>query len=190
MRDAGMKNMDGTHGTSKQDLAACVAAGNQPSRLWGFGEWRHAAVMSRTAKTPVATIADFRGVTSWLWVICARCQYRHQLHLRPRSSGGRQGLEPVDVNQARAPRILSEVQMLRRQLGSDAGPVVQIGVRVRYKTRRSRKDAHLHLLCAEGCEHLCQSRSRTWAHGPETVRERVTGYGCLAAYCSTSRSSQ
>jgi hypothetical protein len=32
--------------------------------------------MNRTANMPVASLADLRGVTPWLWVICARCQHR------------------------------------------------------------------------------------------------------------------
>jgi hypothetical protein len=39
-----------------QDVAASPRAGNQPSWLSKFGEWRQAAVMSRTANTPVATL--------------------------------------------------------------------------------------------------------------------------------------
>jgi hypothetical protein len=32
--------------------------------------------MSRTASMPVATLADLRGVTPWLWVICEHCLHR------------------------------------------------------------------------------------------------------------------
>jgi DNA-directed RNA polymerase subunit RPC12/RpoP len=32
--------------------------------------------MPRIAATPVATLADLRRVTPWLWVICARCLRR------------------------------------------------------------------------------------------------------------------
>ena len=57
----------GTYYITNQHVAACAGAGNQPSWLSGLRERRHAAVMSRTAKTPVATLADLRGVTPWLW---------------------------------------------------------------------------------------------------------------------------
>jgi len=39
--------------------------------------------MSRTANMPVATLADLRGVTPWLWVICARCLRRTPTALAP-----------------------------------------------------------------------------------------------------------
>jgi hypothetical protein len=32
---------------------------------------------------PVATLADLRGVTPWLWVICARCLRRTPTALAP-----------------------------------------------------------------------------------------------------------
>jgi hypothetical protein len=39
--------------------------------------------MSRTPKLPVSTLADLRGVTRWLWVICARCLRRTPTALAP-----------------------------------------------------------------------------------------------------------
>src|SRR6516162_7428728 len=39
--------------------------------------------MPRMATTPVATLADLRGVTPWLWVICERCLHRAPTALAP-----------------------------------------------------------------------------------------------------------
>jgi hypothetical protein len=38
---------------------------------------------SRTANMSVATFANLRGVTPWLWVICERCLYRSPTALAP-----------------------------------------------------------------------------------------------------------
>jgi hypothetical protein len=39
--------------------------------------------MIRRPLTPVATLANLRGVTPWLWVICDRCQHRSPTALAP-----------------------------------------------------------------------------------------------------------
>src|SRR5262249_49008052 len=39
--------------------------------------------MSRATNMPLATLGDLRGVTSWLWVICARCLRRTPTALAP-----------------------------------------------------------------------------------------------------------
>jgi hypothetical protein len=39
--------------------------------------------MSRMPTTPIATLADPRRVTPWLWVICARCLHRAPTALAP-----------------------------------------------------------------------------------------------------------
>jgi hypothetical protein len=31
--------------------------------------------MTRKTMTPAASLADLRGVTPWLWIICERCQH-------------------------------------------------------------------------------------------------------------------
>jgi hypothetical protein len=39
--------------------------------------------MKRAADTPIATLADLRRVTPWLWVYCERCQHRSQAAIVP-----------------------------------------------------------------------------------------------------------
>src|SRR5215831_3231632 len=39
--------------------------------------------MSRRANTPIATLADLRRVTPWLWIYCERCQHRSPTALAP-----------------------------------------------------------------------------------------------------------
>jgi hypothetical protein len=39
--------------------------------------------MIRMPTTPIATLADLRRVTPWLWVICARCLHRAPTALAP-----------------------------------------------------------------------------------------------------------
>src|SRR5215831_18141289 len=82
----------------------------------------------------------------------------------------------------RAPRYSSNARRLRRQLGSgsDADSVTHspIGVRVRYKTWRSRKDTHLHVLFAEGSEAfeslpVAVRNLGPWTGGPEGDVDRL-----------------
>jgi len=39
--------------------------------------------MKRGATTPIATLADLRRVTPWLWVYCERCQHRSAAAIVP-----------------------------------------------------------------------------------------------------------
>jgi len=40
-------------------------------------------LMKRGATTPIATLADLRRVTPWLWVYCERCEHRSPTALAP-----------------------------------------------------------------------------------------------------------
>ena len=51
-----------TYGISNPDVAACAPGSNQSSWLSGLCEWRHAAVISRAANMPVATLSVLRGI--------------------------------------------------------------------------------------------------------------------------------
>src|SRR5215471_10067242 len=110
-------------------------------------------------------------------------------HKRPRASSFRTAATRFlsMLITVRAPRYSSNARRLRRQLGSgsDTDSVTHspIGVRVRYKTWRSRKDTHLHLLCAEGSEAfeslpVAICNLGPWQGGPEG---EVTGCVCPTA---------